>query len=97
MNVGSRSPLECGRRDSPIWCRSLLLVHDACKGVEDNEELKRRKHTPEQIVRKLREADRLLAEGSSVAVVIRHLEVTEATYCRWRNQFGSMNADEAHV
>ena len=71
------------------------MVHDARLGVEDDEQMKRRKHTPEQIVRKLREADRLLAEGSSVAVVIQHLEVTEATYYRWRNQFGSMNAEEA--
>ena len=37
----------------------------------------RRRHTPEQIVRKLREADRLLAEGAEVADVARHLEVSE--------------------
>ncbi len=65
-------------------------------GVEDNEEMKRRKHTPEQVVCKLREADRLLAEGSSVAVVIQHLEVTEATYYRWRNQFGGLKAEDAN-
>ena len=46
---------------------------------------------PEQIVRKLREADRLLAEGSDVDEVARHLEVSEATHHRWRNQFGGMN------
>jgi putative transposase len=40
----------------------------------------RRKHTPEQIVRKLREADRLLGEGADVAEVARHLEVSEQTY-----------------
>ena len=45
----------------------------------------RRRHTPEQIVRKLREADRLLAEGKDVAEVARHLQVTEQTYHRWRN------------
>ncbi len=44
--------------------------------------MKGREHTPEQIVRKLRKADRLLAQGSSVAVVVQHLEVTEATYTR---------------
>jgi transposase-like protein len=54
----------------------------------------RRRHTPEQIVRKLREADRLLAEGSDVDEVARHLEVSEATYHRWRNQFGGMKADD---
>jgi transposase-like protein len=44
----------------------------------------RRRHTPDQIVRKLREADRLLAEGADIADVARHLEVSEATYHRWR-------------
>ena len=55
----------------------------------------RRRHTPEQIVRKLREADRLLAEGAEIADVARHLEVSEQTYHRWRNQFGGMKADDA--
>lgn len=55
----------------------------------------RRRHTPEQIVRKLREADRLLNEGADLAAVARHLEVTEATYHRWRNQYGGMKADDA--
>jgi transposase-like protein len=55
----------------------------------------RRRHTPEQIIRKLREADRLLAEGADVAGVARHLEVSEQTYHRWRNQFGGMKADDA--
>jgi putative transposase len=55
----------------------------------------RRRHTPEQVVRKLREADRLLGEGKDVAEVARHLEVSEQTYHRWRNQFGGMKADDA--
>lgn len=54
----------------------------------------RRRHTPEQIVRKLREADRLVGEGRDVAEVARHLEVSEQTYHRWRNQFGGMKADD---
>jgi len=54
----------------------------------------RRRHTPEQIVRKLREADRLLGEGASVADVARHLEVSEATFHRWRNQYGGLKADD---
>ncbi len=53
------------------------------------------RHTPEQIIRKLREADRLFGEGSSVAEVARHLEVSEQTYHRRRNQFGGMKADDA--
>jgi putative transposase len=43
----------------------------------------------------LREADRLLGEGADVAKVARHLEVSEQTYHRWRNQFGGMKADDA--
>jgi putative transposase len=48
----------------------------------------RRRHTPEQIVRKLREADRLLAEGKDLEEVARHLQVSEQTYHRWRAQYG---------
>jgi putative transposase len=55
---------------------------------------RRRRHTPEQIVRKVREADRLLNEGADVAAVARHLEVSEQTYHRWRAQFGGMKADD---
>ena len=57
--------------------------------------MKRRRHTPEQVIRKLREADRLMAEGRTTAEVARALEVSENTYFRWRNQFGGMKADEA--
>jgi putative transposase len=56
--------------------------------------MKRRRHTPEQIVRKLREADRLLAEGIEVPEVAKALEVSEPTYHRWRAQFGGMKADD---
>jgi len=57
--------------------------------------VKRRRHTPEQVIRKLREADRLLGEGKTIAEVARALEVSENTYHRWRNQFGGMKADDA--
>lgn len=57
--------------------------------------MSRRRHTPDQIVRKLRKADRLLAEGADIAAVARHLEVSEATYHRWRNQYGGLKADDA--
>ncbi len=57
--------------------------------------MKRRRHTPEQVIRKLREADRLLGEGKAVPEVARTLEVSENTYHRWRNQFGGMKADDA--
>jgi putative transposase len=56
--------------------------------------MKRRRHTPEQVVRKLREADRMLGEGIEVPEVCKALEVSEATYHRWRTQFGGMRADD---
>ena len=56
---------------------------------------RRRRHTPEQIIRKLREADRLLAEGADLAAVVRHLEVSEATYHRRWNQYGGLKAADA--
>ena len=55
----------------------------------------RRRHTPDQIVRKLREADRMLGEGAEVAAVARHLEVSEQTFYRWRNQYGGLKANDA--
>src|SRR6201993_4723407 len=56
--------------------------------------MSRRRHTPEQVVRKLREADRLLGEGIELPEVLKQLEVSEQTYYRWRNQFGGMKADD---
>jgi putative transposase len=56
--------------------------------------MSRRRHTPEQVVRKLREADRLLGEGMELPEVIKQLEVSEQTYFRWRNQFGGMKAED---
>src|SRR6266545_2614238 len=57
--------------------------------------VKRRRHTPEQVIRKLREADRLLGEGKTVGEVARALEVSENTYHRWQRQYGGMKADDA--
>jgi DNA-binding transcriptional MerR regulator len=63
-------------------------------GERRTDEVKRRRHTPEQIIRKLREADRLLAEGRQIAEVAKALEVSEQSYHRWRNQYGGMKADD---
>jgi putative transposase len=57
--------------------------------------LKGRKHSPEQIIRKLREADRMLAEGKTNAEIAKALEVTEWTMSRWRNQYGGLKGDDA--
>ena len=59
--------------------------------------MKGKRHTPEQIVRKLREADRLQAEGADVDAVCRHLEVSVQTYQRWRAQYRTHTAASAVV
>jgi transposase-like protein len=64
-------------------------------GERRTDQVKRRRHTPEQITRKLREADRLLAEGAEVPEVAKALEVSEQTLHRWRAQYGGMKADDA--
>lgn len=56
---------------------------------------KRKRHTPEQIVRKLRDADAMLNAGQSMAAVLQALEVSESTFDRWRNQYGGMKSEEA--
>ncbi len=55
----------------------------------------RRHHTPEQIVRKLRQAEVLLGQGEDMVTVCKELDVSEQTYYRWRNQYGGMKADDA--
>lgn len=55
----------------------------------------RKRHSPEQIVMKLQDADRLLNAGKSLGQVFQTLKVSEATYHRWRNQYGGMKCAEA--
>lgn len=57
--------------------------------------VKRKRHTPEQVIRKLEEADRRLQAGQSIEQVYQALEISEATFHRWRNQYGGMKAQEA--
>jgi len=54
-----------------------------------------KRHTPEQIVKKLRDADAMLNAGRDEAAVLQALEVSQATYDRWRKQYGGMKAEEA--
>lgn len=56
-------------------------------------EKRRKRHTPEQIISKLRDADAWLNAGESLAQVLQKLQVSEATYHRWRAQFGGMKSD----
>jgi len=54
-----------------------------------------KRHTPEQIIRKLREADTMLAADKTIGQVVQALEISEQTFHRWRNQYGGMKAEEA--
>jgi len=57
--------------------------------------MKRKRHSPDQIIRKLRDADAMLSQGQNIAQICQALEVSEQTFHRWRNQYGGMKADEA--
>jgi putative transposase len=57
--------------------------------------MRRKRHSREQIIRKLREAEAELAAGGSMESACRKLEISEATYHRWKSQYGGMKADEA--
>ena len=56
---------------------------------------KRRRHTPDQIIRKLAEGHKQLASGQSLEEVCRHLEIAESTWHRWLAQYGGMKANDA--
>jgi transposase-like protein len=57
--------------------------------------MKGKRHTPEQIIAKLREADAMLGNGSTIGQVCQKLGIAEQTFHRWRNQYGGMKANEA--
>ena len=55
----------------------------------------RKRHTAEQIIHKLREAEVALGQGKNVKAVCKQLEVTEQTYYRWRKEYGGLRMDQA--
>jgi transposase-like protein len=55
----------------------------------------RKRHTPEQIIRKLREAEVELAKGQTTVEVVRKLGITEQSYYRWRKEYGGLRMDQA--
>jgi putative transposase len=57
--------------------------------------MKGKKHNLEQIIKKLREADTMIATGKTIGQVVQSLEISEQTFHRWRNQYGGMKAEEA--
>ena len=57
--------------------------------------MKRNRHSPQQVVRKLQEAQAALAAGRELAAVCQMLGVSEQTYYRWKSKYGGMKAEEA--
>ncbi len=57
--------------------------------------MKGKRHRPEQIIAKLREADAMLGNGSTMGQVCQKLAIAEQTFHRWRNQYGGMKANDA--
>jgi putative transposase len=62
---------------------------------EEGTLMKRRRHTPEQVIRMLREAERLIGKGKTIPEAAKELGISEQTYHRWRNQYGGMKANDA--
>ena len=61
---------------------------------KEEPKVKAKRHTPNQVIAKLREAERMLGEGKKVPEVAKALEISENTFHRWRNQYGGMKADD---
>jgi len=57
--------------------------------------MKRKRHTPQQVVRKLQEAQAALAAGRELAAICQMLGISEQTYYRWKKKYGGMKAEEA--
>ena len=56
---------------------------------------RKQRHTPEQVIGKLREAEVKLAKGTAIAQVCKDLAITEQTYYRWRKEYGGLKLDQA--
>ena len=57
--------------------------------------MKSKRHSPEQVIRKLAGGENFLNEGATVAEVTRSFGITETTWYRWKNQYGGMKANDA--
>jgi transposase-like protein len=57
--------------------------------------MKGKKHTAEEIIKKLREAEVMISTGKTIGQVCQNLEISEQPFQRWRNQYGGMKAEEA--
>src|ERR1700757_4705376 len=81
--------------DDPDPCRRRLSGVRAGRISNDMTSNKRRRHTPDQIIRKLAEGNKRLGSGQELDEVCRHLEIAESTWHRWLAQYGGMKANDA--
>jgi transposase-like protein len=72
-----------------------MLGSGAGRRFSEEVKMGRRRHTAEQIITALREAEVGLANGKTVGMVSRELGISEQTYYRWRQEFGGMKVDQA--
>jgi len=63
-------------------------------GIKEDQNMPRKRHTPEAIVAKLRQVDVLVSQGAPVADAVRQIGVTEVTYYRWRQEYGGLKLDQ---
>ena len=89
VSSGALQGLECSPKVDPfvmrvsaaLWARRLSMKKKQGK-----------RHTPEQIIRKLREAESMIAADKTIGQVCQSLEISEHTFHRWRKQYGGMKA-----
>ena len=81
----------------PLWPDSAVaqMTWPPKPGPKEGVRMARRKHTPEQVIKKLRQAEVAMAEGSTVAQASRKIGVTEQTFYRWRAEYGGLRIDQA--
>jgi transposase-like protein len=63
-------------------------------GIKEDQNMPKKRHTPEEIVSKLRQVDVLVSQGTPVADAVRQIGVTEVTYYRWRQEYGGLKLDQ---
>lgn len=69
-----------------------MSVQAALRGLEDT--MKQKRHTPEQIVGHLRDAEVMESEGKTITQICKKIGVSEQTYHRWRRAYGSSSVDQ---
>jgi len=71
-------------------CTAESVSIESCEAVAQRTHMARRRHTPDQIIAKLRDIEVLIAEGMSIAEATKQMEISEQTFHRWRKQYGGM-------